>query len=207
MFYSNTIFKEGTDLDSNTITTLVGSVNFVSAIVGMFLLTIWGRRTIMLWCNFICAILLILTGYFSLTDHPTLVVVLIMIFITVFEFGPGPITWLYNAEILQDKANSIATVVNWVMTLVVSACIPGVIDSIGVGNIGYIFIFVGILTTCGFLFMFVFMLETKGKTTQQIEDMFYGVSVPQKKNKDDNLIIQSNKLNESESTPNSNTTF
>jgi MFS family permease len=164
MFYSNTIFKAGTSLDSNTITTLIGTINFVTTLVGMFLLTIAGRRTIMLWSFFFIAIILVLIGFLSLAGESTAVIILILVFISLFEFGPGPITWLYMAEIMQDKAVSIATVVNWSVSFIISACIPMIIDAIGSENIGYIFIFVGASTAIGYVFIFVFMLETRGKT-------------------------------------------
>lgn len=95
-----------------------------------------------------------------------------MVFIALFEFSSGPITWLYMAEIMQDKAVSIATVLNWLINLIISATIPSIITAIGDDNIGYIFIFVGACTVFGTLFIVAFMKETRGKTAQEIEDMF-----------------------------------
>ena len=175
MFYSNTIFESGTSMSPNTITTLVGTVNFLATLVGMYLLSIAGRRTIMLWNQVLLAIVLIVLGILSLKDEAMGVVVMTLVFISLFEFGPGPITWLYMSEIMQDKAVSIATVINWSVSLVISAIIPHIIDAIGKDNIGYIFITVGILSTLGLLFQFVFMHETRGKTSIQIQEMFSGI--------------------------------
>ena len=66
MFYSNTIFKKGTSLSGDTITALVGSVNFVTTLIGMWLLSLAGRKTIMLWTNALIAATLILLGFLSL---------------------------------------------------------------------------------------------------------------------------------------------
>jgi MFS family permease len=66
MFYSNTIFESGTSMDPNTITTLVGTVNFLATLVGMYLLSIAGRRTIMLWNQVLLSAVLILLGWLSL---------------------------------------------------------------------------------------------------------------------------------------------
>jgi hypothetical protein len=76
------------------------------------------------------------------------------------------------AEIMQDKSMSVATVLNWVVNLVISLITPSLVDSIGSDNIGYIFIAVGGLTTLGTLFIARFMLETKGLSPQEIEDKF-----------------------------------
>jgi len=85
-----------------------------------------------------------------------------MAFIGIFECSSGPITWLYMSEIMQDKAVSIATVLNWLVNLVISIAIPYVVQAIGDDNIGYIFITVGGLTVLGTLFMACFMKETRG---------------------------------------------
>lgn len=85
-----------------------------------------------------------------------------MVFIACFEFSSGPITWLYMAEIMQDKSVSVATVLNWLVNLVISLVTPKLVSAIGDDNIGYIFIAVGCSTTLGTLFIYVFMLETKG---------------------------------------------
>ena len=91
-------------------------------------------------------------------------VVMVMAFISVFEFSSGPITWLYMSEILQDKAVSIATVLNWLVNLGISIGTPPLIDAIGDENIGYIFIGCGALTFLGTIFIGIFMQETRGKT-------------------------------------------
>jgi len=163
MFYSNTIFKN-VGMSSQTITGLVGGVNFLATLGGMAFLTFWGRKTIMFWMSILIAIVLVAIGNLSLHDHNTSVVVLILVFISLFEFSSGPITWLYMSEIMQDKGLTIATCLNWLGGLAVSALIPGLIDTIGEENIGYIFITVGGCTVLSVLFIAVFMKETKGKS-------------------------------------------
>ena len=164
MFYSNIIFDKGTDLSNETITAMVGLVFFISASSGMLLLTKFGRRTIMLFCLFSMSIVLFMLGISGISGHSTLMVVFTMIFIVLFGFGPGPVTWLYMAEIMQDKAFSIGALINWLGCLIVSAVIPGIIERIGHDNIGWIFIVLGILTFMSFIYAQLFMLETRGKS-------------------------------------------
>ena len=54
----------------------------------------------MLYCNILIAIILLLIGYLDVIDDQIAVIILIMVFISLFEFGPGPVTWLYMAEIM-----------------------------------------------------------------------------------------------------------
>jgi len=88
----------------------------------------------------------------------------VLVFIIIFELGPGPITWLYMAEIMQDKGSSIATVMNWGINLIISYFTPRIIKKIGDENVGYIFYFMGAASVVGTLFIGCFMKETKGKT-------------------------------------------
>lgn len=99
MFYSNTLFA-GLGMSTATITGLVGIVNFVATFGGLYLLTVAGRRTIMLWNNLLMAILLVLQGYFCLHGYNYAAIASTMLFIASFEFSSGPITWLYMAEIM-----------------------------------------------------------------------------------------------------------
>ena len=174
MFYSNTIFASLGGISSVMITFYVGLVNFLATFGGLFLLFKAGRRTIMLNMNALMSLILLMVGICSLkqatrqadidasTDdddsnvwtYPT--VILVLAFIAVFEFSSGPITWLYMAEIMQDKSVSVATVLNWLMNLVISIITPGLVKSIGSDNIGYIFIAVGALTTIGTIFIYFF---------------------------------------------------
>lgn len=170
IFYSNTIFN-GSSLLPEQVTFLVGAVNFASTIGGLFLLSFFGRRSIVLTCQFLMAIDLILLGWCGETDKSTAEIYLLMLFIILFEFSVGPILWLYMAEICQDKAIGLASCLNWLIGLIISSAIPPVIKAIKTpenDNVGYIFIFYGIITAVGLVFIYFFMYETKGKTQQEI---------------------------------------
>ena len=129
----------------------------------------------MITFNLGMSVVLFLVGFFSLkqaywedpgdgSSNPYTMpsVGLVLVFIAFFEFSSGPITWLYMSEIMQEKTQSVATVLNWMVNLVISLITPSLIDSIGKDNIGYIFMTVGVLTLFGACFMYFFMLETMG---------------------------------------------
>ena len=183
MFYSNTLFSSLGSPD--LVTFLIGSVNFLSVFGGLFLLFRYGRKSIMVTFNIGMAIVLFSVGFVSLKQsnwkdedgsNPYTVpsVLLVLVFIAFFEFSSGPITWLYMSEIMQDKTQSIATVLNWLVNLVISLVTPSLISTIGKENIGYIFMSVGVLTMFGAIFMYFFMIETKGLSPQEIDEKFAG---------------------------------
>ena len=128
MFYSNTVFEQaGSSMSTTAITGIVGVVNFLATFGGMALLGVAGRRVLLLYTTLALAILDGLVGYALYIDNGNLMIGCLMLFIVIFELGPGPITWLYMAEIMQDKGSSIATVMNWGINLLISYFVPVII--------------------------------------------------------------------------------
>lgn len=168
MFYSNLVFK-GLTMTNTMITALIGIVNFVATLFGLVFLAFAGRKTLMAIFNIAMSVTLLMLSYYAFEKDSIGMVVCVLLFITFFEFSSGPIVWLYNAEIMQDKAVSIATFLNWFLSLVISIAIPLMIK---VMQIGYIFLIFGCFTIIGTLVIIVFMKETRGKTQEEIDNMF-----------------------------------
>ena len=83
-----------------TLTFLIGIVNFFSTFGGMFLLSKAGRKTILVSTCFILGVMNLVIGYTYIINLHTFVVVASLVMIAFFEFGSGPVTWLYMAEIM-----------------------------------------------------------------------------------------------------------
>ena len=101
MFYSNTVFGLAhSSLSASTITGIVGVVNFLATFGGMALLGVAGRKPLLLYTTGALAIINGVVGYALFQSIGGLMIGGVMIFIIIFELGPGPITWLYMAEIM-----------------------------------------------------------------------------------------------------------
>jgi len=92
-----------------------------------------------------------------------------ILYVITFEFGPGPITWIYNSEILNDVSVSVATVTNWTFTLAVGALTPKLFAS-SVSN--YTFLIFSAFSLIASIFLFFFMKETKGLSENQIARLY-----------------------------------
>ena len=66
--------------------------------------------------------------YASHESKDTLELIMVVVFVCAFEFGPGPIVWLYISEICNDKATSVGIFINWVFTLTISLLAPFLLD-------------------------------------------------------------------------------
>ena len=103
MFYSNSLFK-GLSVSQTAISLVMGIVNLLSAAGGSALLYCFGRRTLLIAGHITMTISLLLLGIFMLVGNQVVPIIALFIFVMGFEFSSGPITWLYNAEICEDKA-------------------------------------------------------------------------------------------------------
>lgn len=95
------------------------------------------------------------------------------LFVIVFGFGIGPISWTYNAEVypLNVRTLGVATglTINWVLDFVLSMTWPKMAKSMGTS--GGLF-FYGAWNIYAIFFTFFFIPETKGLTLEEIETVF-----------------------------------
>ena len=93
-----------------------------------------------------------------------------VVFICAFEFGPGPIVWLYISEICNDKATSVGTVMNWFWTLIISILSPYLITNWL--KYGYVWLMFSGISILGLIFILFMMKETKGLTELEVKNLY-----------------------------------
>lgn len=143
MFYSTEIFQAAPGFNARLGTALVGLVNMVSTLLASFLLVFFGRKTLLWTLSFAMAADLVGLGICYMYQVTTLEIVLVLLYVTLFEFSLGPIVWIYMAEVMTDKGVSIGTLINWILTIVMAIATPYLVSGIG----GWLFVIFGIL--CG----------------------------------------------------------
>ena len=90
-----------------------------------------------------------------------------------FAFGMGPVPWVVISEIFPNKirgrAASIATSALWSGTLLVTFTFLSLIRALGVSGTFAIF---AILSAFSFVFIWVMVPETRGKTLEEIQQQW-----------------------------------
>ena len=66
------------------------------------------------------------------------------------------------AEVMQEKALSIGTVLNWLFTLIMSFVTPTIKSAFGLDGVAILFIVMGGFTVGAAIFVIVVVKETKG---------------------------------------------
>jgi SP family facilitated glucose transporter-like MFS transporter 1 len=150
-------------------------MNFFAVFFTGLFLKRYGRRTLMvIFPALIVVTLLVVSG--CLWTQPskadvatnTIALVMIVLFVIFFEFSMGPILWLYNSEILNDKAVTVASAINWVFVLAISAVTPYLLSH---WHGKFFLIFAG-FTIFHCFFAFFVMKETKDLPDEEVKNLY-----------------------------------
>ncbi|ERM94340.1 hypothetical protein AMTR_s00010p00243630 [Amborella trichopoda] len=185
VLYSPRVFEKAGIKEKNQLlgaTIAVGLIKTAAILVATFLLDRVGRRPLLL--TSVGGMIVTLCGLgFGLTmiahtDEKlvwaiVLCIATILLFVSFFSFGLGPIPWVYTSEILplrlRAQGASIAAVVNRLLSGVIGMTFLSMYKAITIQ--GVFFLFAG---TCSlaFLFFFFFLPETMGQTLEDMSDLF-----------------------------------
>ncbi|CAK6447865.1 unnamed protein product [Pipistrellus nathusii] len=99
--------------------------------------------------------------------------VCMMVFVSAFSFGFGPVTWLVLSEIypaeIRGRAFAFCSSFNWAANLFISLSFLDLIGSIG---LSWTFLLYGLTAVLGLGFIYVFVPETKGQSLAEIDQQF-----------------------------------
>ena len=184
-YYANQIFKQGLeDPDHSHVPqhfsfymTLINlivvalSVGLVKKI-GRKFLTVTGLITI-ISCHL---------GFFILgvATHDTSPVskYLILIFEGAYGFSLGPAVGAYLLETLPDVGYSLAVLCKWIGSILGAQFFPILVDAVG---LDYAFLLFAILCCIGLIIISIFMIETRGRSSQEVDELFYPKQTDNKK--------------------------
>lgn len=177
-FYYGTVIFKSVGFDDPYLTTIILSfVNFISTFGGVYLVEKLGRRTCFILGCVSLNIAMLLFGTIGgfglkLPGSGICLVIVTCLYVLSFAVTLGPVSFVLVSEIfpVRTKAISIAicSFFNWIMNFLVSLIMPLVANKIGFFS-GYIF--AGFLTL-GIIFGWYFVPETKGKTEDDINEIF-----------------------------------
>jgi hypothetical protein len=166
-----------------------GALSIIYCATGLVLLDRFGRIKPLIFsavgCGLALCINAVLSQYYVVAagtkttngDALRAMVAMNLVFSFFFTFT-GIISWVYPAEIfpvqIRAKANSISTLTNWCLNLLFAQCAPIALSTMGF-RFFYLFFVFNILAAICYAFLFP---ETKGKTLEQMDELFNDQLVP-----------------------------
>ncbi|KAF6209248.1 hypothetical protein GE061_014993 [Apolygus lucorum] len=184
IFYASKIFIDsGSTLPPELCTILVGLAQVVSTLVSMVLIDKAGRKILLQISAASMAVCLTILGYYfmkkdrgdDVSSIGLLPVVAVITYILLFAIGFGPIPWMMSGEVLPSDIKGVVTGIavslNWTLAFIVTKTFKMLTDNLG--NANTYFLLAG-FCVAALLFCTFVVIETKGKSLQEIQDELAG---------------------------------
>lgn len=203
LFNTTAIFDSATGTNGATIpshiaTIIIGVIQVIATFVSSMIVDKLGRRILLLFSALLmCLCTTALGVFFFLRDvhgeeSPILdpiswlPILSLSLFIIAFSFGFGPIPWMMAGELclidIKAFVASTAGTLNWLLSFTVTSTFNSLNAAIGSGQVFWIFAGIMLL---GFLFIFLIVPETKGKSVDEIQVMLGAEPEPLRRNDTD----------------------
>ncbi len=174
MYYATNIFRSLGFQTGSAIgqTVIIGCTNLVFTIVAMTIIDRVGRKKLLLSGALGMAVFLGLFSFISITkiNGGYLSLIMLIGFIGFFAASQGAVIWVLLSEMfpnnIRARGSAIGSFSHWFFNALLTFLFPVVEAAIG---IGYVFIFYAAATLISFFFFRAFLVETKGKSLEQLE--------------------------------------
>ena len=150
----------------------VGIVNFLFTIVAVWLVDRLGRKKLLLWG---CAGLVVSLAYLTYAFAQPLpgsigILIALLVYIAFFAVSLSPLMFVVTAEIypsaIRGTAMALSTGISWACAFLVVQFFPIMLESVGAA---IVFAGFGVLCLAAWLFIYIWIPETKGRSLEEIE--------------------------------------
>lgn len=151
---------------------IIGLVNFLMTIVALWLVDKKGRKTLLLWgaAGMIASLAYLSWEFAKPVQNGFGIMTALLLYISFFAASFAPVMWVIISEIYPNRikgvAMSFSTAVSWLCTFLTVYFAPIIHGALG---LQYLFGIFGIFSIIAFVFVKVWIPETKGKSLEQIE--------------------------------------
>lgn len=182
LYYAPEIFKSmGSGSDTALLQTIiVGTVNLFFTVIAIQTVDRIGRKPLMIIGAFGMAISMFAIGTAFFTDSlGVFALICMMVYVACFAISWGPITWVLLSEIfpnnIRGKALAVAVAAQWISNYLVSWTFPMMDKNsylLEKFNHGFAYWIYGVMALLGMYLVWKFVPETKGKTLEEMDDMW-----------------------------------
>ncbi|MFI3321533.1 MAG: D-xylose transporter XylE [Rikenellaceae bacterium] len=182
LYYAPEIFRNmGSGTDSALLQTIiVGIINLSFTTLAIFTVDKFGRRPLMITGSIGMAVSMFLLGMLFFSGNLGIGALIVMLLYTAsFAVSWGPVCWVLLAEIfpnqIRGSAMALAVAVQWIANYLVSWTFPMMDKSsylTELFNHGFAYWVYALMAVLSALFMWKMVPETKGKTLEEMNNLF-----------------------------------
>lgn len=153
---------------------ITGIVNLIFTLLAMQIVDRWGRRKMLLIGSSFLAVIYILLGTSYLVNLQGFIVLfLVVLAIATYSMTLAPVTWVVLSEIfpnsIRGAAMAVATTVLWIACFALTYSFPILNSWLQAGGT---FLLYASICIAGFVFIYKRVMETKGKSLEEIEEFY-----------------------------------
>jgi len=176
MYYSTDIFRDAGFSGESALfqSVLIGVTNLVFTIIAMTFIDRFGRKFLLYVGASGMSVFLGLFSWAFISDNKSgfILLALLIGYIAFFAFSQGAVIWVILSEMFPNSVRSQGTAMgsfsHWIFNFGIALLFPVFSTKFGVGAV---FIFFTVATALSLLFYRFALVETKGKTLEEIEKM------------------------------------
>jgi MFS family permease len=179
-YYSSEIFLEANLSEISALGASLGwgVINFLFAIPAIYTIDTFGRRNLLLTTFPLMSLCLFFTGFSFWIPHSSkaqiaCVALGLYLFGIVYSPGEGPVPFTYSAEAyplyIRAQGMSLATATTWFFNFILSVTWPSLLKAFKPQGA---FAWYAVWNIIGFLGVLFFVPETKGKTLEELDQVF-----------------------------------
>lgn len=180
LFYGQTIFQNvGTNFSPEICTIIIGCVQFLSSFIAPAINNRLGRKLVLCCSALGMTIAEVSMGTYIYLESKQVdlkfmsffPLICLIVFIITYNAGYGPIPWVMLGELFPTKVKSTATsfacCINWLLAFFITKYFLTMLSILTLA--GYFWFSAG-CCVLGMLFAKFYVIETKGKTLQEIQE-------------------------------------
>jgi sugar porter (SP) family MFS transporter len=176
MYYSTDIFREaGFSSESALLqSVLIGFTNLLFTILAMTLIDRFGRKFLLYVGATGMSVFLGLFSWAFISGNTEgfILLGLLIGYIAFFAFSQGAVIWVILSEMfpntIRSRGTAIGSFSHWIFNFAIALLFPVISSKIGVGPV---FVFFTVATFLSLFFYKFMLVETKGKSLEEIETM------------------------------------
>lgn len=144
-----------------------------------------GRRRSLLWTAIGQGVVMFYIGLYGRISPPVahktvppagiIALICIYLFAGFYQFGWGPVCWVYIAEIptarLRSMNVAMGACTQWLFNFIIARTTPSMLANLGAHGYGTYFVF-GSFSFCMFVYVYLVVPETKGLFLEEMDDLF-----------------------------------
>lgn len=182
LYYAPEIFKSmGSGTDTALFQTIiVGAVNLIFTVLAILTVDKFGRKPLMIIGALAMSLAMFTLGCaFFAEATGTVALVSMLVYVAGFAMSWGPVTWVLLSEIfpnkIRGKAMAIAVAAQWISNYLVSWTFPMMDKNsylLEKFNHGFAYWIYAVMGLIAMIIVWKFVPETKGKTLEEMEDLW-----------------------------------